>query len=1122
MKCPECKADNPEDMEFCGKCGTALLFSCSRCGAKIPSGNDFCGKCGNTVSVNISEKSAGPNDVASLITSGERKQVSVLFSDLSGYTAMTERLDPEEVREIMDRVFGEIRQVVAKYDGFIEKFVGDSAMAVFGVPSAHEDDPIRAVRAAMEIHAQIEGLSPEVEGKIGQPLYMHSGINTGLVVTGQVDRDKGTHGLIGDTINLASRLQSLAKSEQILVGETTHNLTKSHFIFDPMEPTRVKGKAEPLPVFKLVSAKKDLSAVHRLQGVRAELIGRQKEMELLTQAIEKLKNGQGSIISIVGNAGTGKSRLVRDFKAALNLKEIQWREGHAYPYTQNTPYYPLINLLTYAFRIQEGDYTEKIKGKIEAEIKTLLWDRPEIIPYIGGLFSLSYPEIEKVNPEFLRTKVNESSLEILEALARRAPTVLLFEDLHWSDTSFIDHLHLMLTRTNRPVVFLLAYRPEFNLFPEGPPDDLNWPYHEIILQDMSQADSQQMLKSLLDAEDLPAELETFMSDQAEGNPFYLEEVVNSLIESGALARKNGGWSLTRPITGVDIPTTIQGVLTARLDRLEKEAKRILQEASVIGRAFFYEVLSRITQLSPPLDQYLSGLESLDLIRARTREPDLEYIFKHALTQEVVYNGLLKKERHAIHERIGEVMEQLFADRLPEFYDALAYHFKRGLSQDKAAEYLIKAGEKSYKTLSNQEAKQYFHEAYDLLSAQTEKSPKDKALMMELLFKWALLLYDFGDINELLELFSSHEEMAESMDDKPTLGMFKAWLGCAFYMNGRPIKGLKHFEQALEIAQEADDLKLRAYACAWLAWCNWDIGSADKVIAFGEQGYELSRRLSPHPYLDFKPLAAVGQQYVWEGRWKELKSIATGLLEKGKKTSNPRCLYTGQQFLGFALFLLGQPDRSVEYFQKAADASADVPFYRYWAMAFLGISYVFLGQFEKAEKIMAEVMEFCSARGTRVLGDYVVPSYGIALFAQGRMNDGLKILREIAGTAAKDQRHRLLIVAEFSMGIAFSQLAAPTEPVGLSTMMKNIGFLMKNLPVAAKKAERHFQRTIELVEETKSYFYGGLSWMELGRMFKAKKKKDKAGDCLEEAIKIFKMLENEFYLDQAREALASLK
>jgi len=1122
MKCPECKAENPETTKFCRKCGSELLLACPQCGAAILPDDDFCGKCGHTLSVNISAKAADPNDFVLPIASGERKQVSVLFSDLSGYTAMTERLDPEEVREIMDRVFGKIRQVVDKYDGFIEKFVGDSAMAVFGVPSAHEDDPIRAIRAAMEIHAQVEGLSPEVEGKIGQALSMHSGINTGLVVTGQVDRDKGTHGLIGDTINLASRLEGLAKSGQVLVGENTYNLTKSHFSFERMEPTKVKGKAEPLPVFKLLSSKEEPPAVHRLQGVRAELIGRQKEMELLNRAVEKLKNGQGSIICIVGDAGTGKSRLVRDFKTTLNLKEIQWREGHAYPYTQNMPYYPLINLLTHAFRIQEGDNPETIRGKIEAGIKTLLWDRPEIIPYIGGLFSLSYPEIDDVSPEFLRAKLQEATLEILEALARSGPTVLWFEDLHWSDTSYIDLLHLMLTRTNRPVVFILAYRPVFNLFPEGPPDKLNWPYHEIVLQDLSRVDSQEMLKSLLHSEDLPAGLEDFIRDKVEGNPFYLEEVVNSLIETGTLMRENGGWSLTSPITGLDIPPTIQGVLTARLDRLEREAKRILQEASVIGRAFFYEVLTRITQLNLPVDRYLTGLESLDLIRTRTREPDLEYIFKHALTQEVVYNGLLKKERHAIHERIGEVMEQLFADRIPEFYDALAYHFNKGLSHDKAAEYLIKSGEKSYKTLSNQEAKQYYQQAYDLLTAKPEKSHHDKALMMDLLFNWALLLYDFGDFNTLLDLFSSHESMAESVDDKPIRGKFKAWLGFAYYAKGQPLTGVQYLDQALEIGREQNDPKLTAYAYTWLAWCHWELGSADKTIAFGEQGHKLAKQFSPHQYLDFKPLAALGNQYVWEGRWKELKSIGSRLLEQGKKTSNPRCFFTGHQYLGFAYSILGQSAEASDNLQKSIQATSDVPFYRYWAKAIFSMSYAMDGQMENAGRLMAEVMEFTTAGGGRALGDYTLPNYGIALFAQGRMNEGLTMLKEAAEMGIKGQRKRLLVVVEFYLGNIFSQLAAPNQPIGFSTLMKNLGFLIKNLPGASKKAERQFHKAIKLAEETKSYLYAGQSWLELGRMFKAKKKKEKAEDCLEEAIKVFKMLDNEFYLTQAKETLASLR
>jgi tetratricopeptide (TPR) repeat protein len=301
-----------------------------------------------------------------------------------------------------------------------------------------------------------------------------------------------------------------------------------------------------------------------------------------------------------------------------------------------------------------------------------------------------------------------------------------------------------------------------------------------------------------------------------------------------------------------------------------------------------------------------------------------------------------------------------------------------------------------------------------------------------------------------------------------------------------------------------------------------MGSADKVIAFGELGYELSRQLTPHQYLDFKPIAAVANQYVWEGRWNELKKIGTQLQEQGKKTSNPRCIFTGQQYLGFALFLLGKSDQSMEYFREATKASADIPFYRYWATAILGMIYTMAGQIDKAGKLMDEVKKFTTAGGVMALGSYSLPYYGIALFARGRMNDGWKILQNVAENAINRQRKRLLVVAEFFLGNFFSQLAAPTRPLRFSILIKNFVFLIKNIPGAAKKAERHFHKTIKLAEETQSTLYAGFSWMELGRMFKAKKKKDKAGDCFREAIKIFIVLENEFYIEQLKEALSSLK
>ena len=285
-----------------------------------------------------------------------------------------------------------------------------------------------------------------------------------------------------------------------------------------------------------------------------------------------------------------------------------------------------------------------------------------------------------------------------------------------------------------------------------------------------------MLESLLKTDSIPSDLRRFVQDKAEGNPFYLEELVNSLIETETLIRDNGSWKVTRTITETDISSTINGVISGRLDRLDKEAKRILQEASVIGRAFFYEILKRITALKHDIDGFLRGLEQLDIIRTRSLQPDLEYMFKHNLTQEVVYNGLLKKERKGIHERIGLVMEELFHDRLPEFYETLAFHFTQGQSVHKAVDYLVKSGEKSLGRYAVEEAHRYNKEAYDILANKTDKSRDEGGLLLDLLIKWAYVFYYRGDFRGLEDLVVTHLSLAESLDDKAKVGMLYAGLG----------------------------------------------------------------------------------------------------------------------------------------------------------------------------------------------------------------------------------------------------------------------------------------------------------------------------------------------------------
>ncbi|MGO9138558.1 MAG: adenylate/guanylate cyclase domain-containing protein, partial [Syntrophales bacterium] len=674
MKCPKCQFENRDGAKFCKDCGHKLEALCSQCGAINLPDSRYCDSCGQRLdAVEQKEKKISAPE-------GERKHVTVLFSDVSGYTTMSEKLDPEEVKEIMGQIIDGVSRAIKQYGGFMEKYVGDAVMALFGVPFAQEDDPIRAIKAALAIHGVVKSLSQQYQEKIGKPLAMHTGVCTGLVVTGDINLEKGTHGVLGDTVNVAFRLSSLAKSGEIVVDTDTYRRAAGHFNFEALEPATVSGRAKPVRIFRVVSSKEKPTKTHRLSGMRSELIGRKAEMAQLQEAVYNLKLGKGAVFSIVGDAGTGKSRLIEEFRAASGVKEIRWREGHCYPYSQNIPYFPLINLLSRAWQIREGDSADMVRQKVEAGANDLLGDRKDLIPYVGSLYSLNYAEIEGVSPDFWKAHLHEAVRKIFSAvLPRIGPTVICVEDLHWADPSFVELLRHVLADFRFPALVLCTYRPSFSLFTVHEVNGLGKLYQEIRLYDLSGSEAQNMVESLLKTESIPSELMRFIQARVERNPFHLEEVVNSLIESGTLIGDKSGWHLTVPLQEANIPTTIQGIITARLDRLDEKAKRILQEASVIGRAFLYEILGRITNLTDPIDRPLSGLERQDLIRIRSLQPDMEYIFKHALTQEVVYSGILKKERRVIHERIGRIMEELFHDRLPEFYETLAFHFRRGTS-----------------------------------------------------------------------------------------------------------------------------------------------------------------------------------------------------------------------------------------------------------------------------------------------------------------------------------------------------------------------------------------------------------------------------------------------------------
>ncbi len=1134
MKCQHCKSDNREGVKYCEECGNKLKFICPACETQIPHDKKFCGKCGfdlrsgpvslpDSIDIKPFDKpDSEPIVFAShAFLESERKHVTALFSDLSGYTAISEKLDPEEVKEITSHIFDKISKIISKYDGFIEKFAGDGVMALFGATKAHEDDPVRAIRAAREIHMIVDSLSAHYQGVLEQPLSMHTGINTGLVVTGDVNLRRGTHGVAGETINMAARLSDLGSSGEILVGQETYYQAGGHFDFKEQEPVPIKGKSESLRVFKVIAPKEQPVKIHRLNGLRSKLVGRSDEMLQLENAFERLLNGKGSIFSICGAAGTGKSRLVKDFKAVLNFRDIQWLEGHAYAYAQNIPYFPLIDLLSRAFQIKEGDLPEQVRAKVETGIKDLT-GKEEYVPYVGSLYSLSYPELEDVSADIWKSRLQKAVQSIFSAFVQRAPTVVCLEDLHWADPSFLELLRLILSDFRSPTLFLCAYRPVITLFSRQQIEFMPNLHKEIHLQDLTPSQSQEMIQSLLNTNKVPSDLQEFIQEKVEGNPFYLEEVINSLIESGTLLQDNGNgsWRLSIPIREIEIPLTINGVISARLDRLEPTMKRILQEASVIGRSFLCEILKKITGRLDQLENCLDGLEKLDLIRTTSVLPDRECEFKHALTHEVVYNGLLKKERHEIHEQIGRVAEELFHERLSEFSEMLAFHFKRGKSTHKAIDYLMQSGKKNLKRYAVEESHQSFKEAYRLLTRVGIKARAQEMLLVELLNAWAPVFYYRGSFKALEELLKNHLDTAESLDDHENRGMFYVWLGMSLWGRERFKEAYQYLSKALSIGEEIGSRRLIGYASACLPWVCVELGFLQDAFTHGEKARQMSGHFESDYYPYYQSWDSDGYAHLVAGESTRIGELGRKLLQGGYRKSSSRGITWGRFVEGWSYMAAGDFPSAIFSNEKALQASAD-PFYGQFPKLFMGMSYTSDRQYAKAKEALQDVLKFATNSGCELLGTPAKLFLGVISIAEGHFDQGLKVLEGIQSMWLENQARWRAAFLNLILGEIFLGIVQRTTPLNFFMMAKNFFFLIKNIPVASRKAEKYFNRAIESANEIGAKGLAGQAYLRLGQLCIEKGKKHKAMDCISSAIQLFEACGATAFLEQSYAAQTDL-
>jgi class 3 adenylate cyclase/tetratricopeptide (TPR) repeat protein len=722
MRCPECKSEVSGDMKFCWQCGCALERICPNCQSANPPHSKFCIECGQqltTLSATQQERR--------FTSHGERKHITVIFSDLSGYTSLSEKLDPEEIKNIMNRIFSQVTEVVSHYEGTIEKFIGDAVVAFFGIPRAHEDDPVRAIRTAIKIHEIVRDISPEFEGRIGRQIAMHTGINSGLVVTGKLPSEEEAMQVAGDSVNVASRLSGFAKSGEIIVGEATYHQAKDYFVFKACDPARLKGKAQLVTPYRVIEEKATFGRTQGLatQGISSPLVGRDAEFVAMKGCVNRLLEGQGGILSIIGGAGLGKSRLVSELRNSSfsGTGSLRWLEGHTLSYGQKITYWPFREIVKQYSGITDDDNDteawEKLKGNIS---KLFPLEAEEILPYLAGLATLDirdeYEErLKYLDGEAMGRQVFLASRRFFERLAQDLPLVVVFEDLHWADESSIQLLEHLFPLVNRvPILICVVSRPEANIpvshLRETAKKDYDRRFTEIRLEPLSQAESVQLMQNLLEIENLPTRLREAIIHKTEGNPFFLEEIMRSLIDGAAVVHdpKTGLWKTVPKIETIIIPDTIHGVIMARVDRLDEEAKKVLRSASVIGRSFLYRILKAMNEEIARLDQRLKQLEDMGLISQKQKIPELEYIFKHSLVQELTYESILLQKRRELHAQVAQIIEALFSGKLDEFYSVLAHHYALGETWDKAQDYLFKAGDQAGRIAGDTEALAHYEQA----------------------------------------------------------------------------------------------------------------------------------------------------------------------------------------------------------------------------------------------------------------------------------------------------------------------------------------------------------------------------------------------------------------------------
>lgn len=922
LTCPNCQARNSEGQKFCSNCGFAL-------------------------------------EPAPAIA-GERKFATFLFADVAHSTAIAEKLDPEDWTIIMNGAFGFMNAAVSKYGGTVSRLMGDAVLALFGAPVAHEDDAERAARAGLEIQDAAKAYAREVKERHGFDFELRVGINTGTAVLAFVgDAIRNEYTAMGDAANVAARLQSAAEPGTVLISADTHRLVASLFDFKPRGAIEMKGKQAPVESFEVLGVRATPGRARGLEGVASPLIGREREIALLRERLAALDRGNGAAVVITGEAGLGKSRLVAELRAIRDARpqgRIDWFESRAISYGQSIPYYPWRQLGRQMIGAADMDAAPVVRQKLRDFIARAGLPADNL-PYYETLLAVDDEESRKALARLAGDAVVNGVAGAVIGAARAAihsgggvlPHVLVMDDLHWSDSATLELLAQVATLASvEPLLLLCLLRPDRSAASWQLVDrlqaSLGEAFARIDLEPLGPADSDALLGKLLPIENLPEGVRARIVERSDGNPFYLEEVLRSLIDGGQVVREDGRWRATREIVDANIPETLAGVLSARIDHLPEMTKRVAQTAAVIGRVFMHRVLETVCHAAPAperidhIEPHIGTLAMEQIVRERARSPEREYIFKHALTCEAAYGLLLRARRRELHARAGMALETLFADRRDEFAPLLAHHFSEADDPKRALDYSRRAADNARKLYALREELVHRDRILALLD---RRADAPAAEVVDAIIEWVLVRHRLNTYDGVLERLGDAVARSRAAGDKHRLARALSWTGNIHLVTGFPSRSFEYLEESRQLATELGDEALMLLPLFIATWWLVDRDPAAGVKALQEVIALAHKQRATDVEGHAMAYRAIGLARL--GDFDAARAQIADALEIAPRAGSPVKEADVHIAVGEAYYAMGEVEKGLEHARIGADMAYNANGFECACAGHFGVG---KGQFEK--------------------------------------------------------------------------------------------------------------------------------------------------------------------------------